>query len=324
MIQWASTNPVWYNQLKESTPQIMGHVLSSGSQLVTRLEYLSTFSLSLNRGLRSILVTTKGKFCSEYPGYEHWYSLVHEPDTIPDEECARFFEFFLKYQWKAFSVRIRPPRHYIADLTTWEALLSPYGLTKQQIAQAVRLKNFWLLKSDPDGQMCRHELSMLTNIMGSVDATGKFIAKHPWILSCGSRPKLEWLFKLGFTAADICCMMNTYPALFRCHLGNKVSESKLLFLERILGRSCMETASFPAFWGMSLKKRLWPRYEFIKKNADQHAGLPLRTMFLRSDKQFCSRIKCSLLDFRTFLSSYRAPHTIPDKEACELEIGVNL
>lgn len=304
MVQWTSTNPVWYRELKEKMPQIMGHALTCGSQLVTRLEYLSTFSLSLDQRLWRILVCTKGKFCSEYPGFQHWYQLVHEPESTPNEEYSRFFEFFLKYQWKAFSVRFRPPRHYIADLTTWEALLSPYGLSKHQIVQAVRLKNFWLIKFDPDGQICKQELKMLTNVMGGVDEAGKLIAKFPWVLSCGCGPKLEWLFKLNFTTADICNMIKMYPAILRSHLGNKAAESKLVFLERTMGRSRRETADFPTFWGMSLKKRLLPRYEFIKNNAEQYLDLPLRTMFLRTDKEFCRRINSSQLDFQAFISAY--------------------
>lgn len=120
-----------------------------------------------------------------------------------------------------------------------------------------------------------------------LDAT-KVVKKCPTVFQYSEERIRNTLIFLNRLGLDSVRVVNTQPTVLCCNVDIKLRPT-VRFVTITMGRQVTDLQRFPACFGLSLKGRLIPRYEFAVLHSKQH--LSLSTLFGCTDERF-SKILC--------------------------------
>lgn len=149
-------------------------------------------------------------------------------------------------------------------------------------------------------------LRFFRSIGVSKEGIGKMVAKHPQILQYSiesMRPRLEYLQSIGMGEEEIILCVGRLVQLFSLSVENSL-KPKYDYLQRELGGSVDTVTSYPAYFSLSLNRRIKPRHRILVNLNHQEFSsrkpFPMK-YFALSDADFAKKVAgCSLSDFETF------------------------
>ncbi|KAK3289620.1 hypothetical protein CYMTET_2960 [Cymbomonas tetramitiformis] len=149
-------------------------------------------------------------------------------------------------------------------------------------------------------------LRFFRSIGVSKEGIGKMVAKHPQILQYSiesMRPRLEYLQSIGMGEEEIILCVGRLVQLFSLSVENTL-KPKYDYLQRELGGSVDTVTSYPAYFSLSLNRRIKPRHRILvnlnHQEYSSHKPFPMK-YFALSDADFAKKVaRCSLSDFESF------------------------
>eukprot|EP00899_Mesostigma_viride_P007413 jgi/Mesvir1/16673/Mv15075-RA.1 len=180
-------------------------------------------------------------------------------------------------------------------------LVDTLGVPADSIGKVIERSPFVLTHSIPDGMQPR--LEYFQSIGLSPASIARMVTKHPQVLHYsideGLRPRIEFLQSIGMEPDDIAAAVCRLTQLFSLSVEGQLMP-KYEYLRDHLGGNPRTVAKFPAYFSLSLLKRIVPRHRFLEKQQRMLLPFPMKYLCV-NDATFAEKIAGSTLaEFQAF------------------------
>ena len=133
------------------------------------------------------------------------------------------------------------------------------------------------------------------------DGLVKMIVRHPHLLHYsfeGLEEHINFLASIGMTEQEMVHTVTRLSQIFSLSVANSL-KPKFIYLTEELGGNVQTCVKFPAYFSLSLDKRIRPRHTYLQQLDISPDPFPMRYLS-EKDEDFAARTSRSLQDYISF------------------------
>jgi len=151
-------------------------------------------------------------------------------------------------------------------------------------------------------EMMAPKIKFLQGLGVSREGIIKMVTRHPQILQYkieSMLPRLQYLQSIGMDEEDITLCVSRLSQIFSLSVERSL-QPKFEYLTKHLGGNARSVTSYPAYFSLSLDRRIKPRHMLLKKMKKAPMPFPMK-YFSMTDKAFVSNVAgCTMEEFEEF------------------------